>query len=162
MTTYLRLIALIAAAAFASIAIYISVVEQPARLLLEPEAALRQWAAGFPTAMKIQGGLALFCAALGCWLCYRTRNWLWLIGAAVAVANWPFTLVWLSPVNDTLMTTATMQAGASTQALLVNWGQLHAVRSALGVAAVIILALAMLRDESCDLHQPKYRPRILR
>ena len=44
MTKYLKLIALMAAAAFAAIAIYISVVEQPARLLLEPQAALMQWA----------------------------------------------------------------------------------------------------------------------
>jgi hypothetical protein len=45
-----------------------------------------------------------------------------------------------------------MQAGDSTQALLVNWGQFHGVRSALGVAAAIILALAMLRDESSLRH----------
>jgi hypothetical protein len=150
MTKYLRPIVLIAAAAFASIAIYISVVEQPVRLLLEPQAALTQWAAGFPTAMKIQGGLALFCAALGGWLWYRTRNWLWLIGAAVAVANWPFTLVWLMPINDVLLATPAARATDATQALLVNWGNLHAVRTALGVAAAIILALAMLRDESRD------------
>jgi hypothetical protein len=155
MTKYLKLIALMAAAAFAAIAIYISVVEQPARLLLEPQAALMQWASGFPAAMKIQGGLALFCAALGGWLWYRTRNWLWLIGAALAVANWPFTLIWLMPLNDTLLTTPATQAGASTRALLVNWGQLHAVRTALGVAAAIILALAMLRDENRDLHHAK-------
>jgi hypothetical protein len=144
-----------AAAAFAAIAIYISVVEQPARLLLEPQAALTQWTAGFPTAMKIQGGLALFCAALGGWLWYRTRNWLWLIGAVVAVANWPFTLVWLAPINDMLLTTSTGQAGAATRALLENWGQFHAVRSALGVAAVVLLALAVLRDESADLRHAK-------
>ncbi len=155
MTNSLRLITLMAAAAFAAIAIYISAVEQPARLLLEPQAALTQWAAGFPTAMKIQGGLALLCAALAGWLWYRTRNWLWLIGAAAAIANWPFTLIWLAPINDTLLATPLAQAGDATRTLLLHWGQFHGVRTALGVTATVVFALAILRDESRPLGHAK-------
>jgi hypothetical protein len=154
-TIMLRLGTLMSATAFAAIAIYIGMVEQPARLLLEPQAALTQWAAGFPTAMKIQGGLALLCTALAGWLWYRTRNWLWLIGAAAAIANWPFTLVWLAPINDTLLATPSSQAGDATRTLLVNWGQFHTVRTALVVAAAIILALAVLRDESRGLRHAR-------
>lgn len=161
----MAMLALVAATAFAAIAIYISLVEQPARLALEAPAALMQWSSGFPTAMKIQGGLALLCGALGGFLSFRMRNWLWLAGAVVAVANWPFTLVWLMPINDALLSTSAEQAGHGSQSLLAAWGHLHAVRSVLGVVAMAIFAAALLRDVRLlkqRAPQEKYRASILR
>ena len=151
----LRVLVLVAAAAFAAIALYISAVEQPARLLLDARAALMQWSAGFPTALKIQGGLALLCGALGWVLWWRTRNLLWLAGAFVAVANWPFTMVWLSPINGKLLATPADQAGAATQSLIVQWGELHTVRGGLGLLAVALFAAATLRDMRPAASQPK-------
>jgi hypothetical protein len=143
---FLRIVTLVAATAFAAIAVYISVVEQPARLLLETQPALAQWAAGYPTAMKIQGGLAIVCAMLAGWLWFRTRNLLWLAGAAIVLANWPFTLVFLMPINDVMLTTAPGESQDGMRLLLSKWGQLHAVRSLLGALAVVVLAFAMARD----------------
>jgi hypothetical protein len=165
MSTYLRVLTLVAATAFAAIAIYISLVEQPARLVLEAPAALTQWSRSYPAAMKIQGGLALLCGALGAFLSFRTRNWLWLAGAAIAVANWPFTLVWLMPINDVLLSMSAEQAGRGSQSLLVAWGHLHAVRSALGIVAVALFAAALLRDfrwSERRAGQEKYRASMLR
>lgn len=116
-----------------------------------------QWSAGFPTALKIQGGMALLCGALGGFLWWRTRNGLWLGGAVVILANWPFTLLWLAPINSVLMSTPADQAGAATQSLIVHWGELHLVRSGLGVLAALLFAAAMLRNKAPNpaVAQPK-------
>jgi hypothetical protein len=55
----------------------------------------------------------------------------------LVIANWPWTLLGIMPTNSALMG---MDAGApspQTRALIVKWGKLHAVRSALGSLATI-------------------------
>lgn len=143
--SYLRILALIAAAAFAAIAIYISAVEQPARLALEARAQLIQWSSSFSGAMKIQGSLAILSGVAGGCLWWRSRNLFWLLGAALAFANWPFTLIWLSPINGTLLATAPDRAGAVAQSLIAKWGDLHLVRGVIGSLVVGCFAVAASR-----------------
>ena len=67
---------------------------------------------------------------------------LWLVGALILLANWPFTLVAIMPTNNALMATPIDQAGASSRALMIKWGRLHAVRTALGAAATAVFLWA--------------------
>ena len=53
------------------------------------------------------------------------------------LAPWPWTLVMIKPVNDALMATDPAKAGPKSRDLIVRWGGLHAVRTVLGVLAVI-------------------------
>lgn len=141
-----RLATFACAAAFAAIAIYISIVEQPSRLLLDDRAQLLQWAASYPTAMKIQGALAVLAGVSAIWIWFRSRNLLWLIGALLILANWPYTLLILNPVNHSLMTMAASASAETSRALIEQWGWLHAIRSMLGLASAVLFAVALIRD----------------
>jgi hypothetical protein len=56
--------------------------------------------------------------------------------------NWPYTLLVIMPTNTKLMATAPESANAESRSLVIAWGGLHAVRTALGAAATAIFLWA--------------------
>ena len=131
------LLALILATLFAGAALYISLVEHPARLELHAAAMLAQWQSSYKRALPIQAGLALLGGLLGIVALYHSSDWQWLLGSAVLLANWPFTLIGIMPTNKRLMAMQVTDAGQDSCKLLHRWGSLHAVRSALGTLALL-------------------------
>jgi Anthrone oxygenase len=69
----------------------------------------------------------------------------WILGALILVANWPYTLLVIMPTNNRLMTLDPTQAGPETRTVIDKWAKLHAVRSALGLAATAVFFWASLR-----------------
>jgi hypothetical protein len=144
----LGLLALAFAAFFAGAAAYIVVAEQPARLLLDSRNLLMEWQATYHVGVRMQGTLVIVAGLAALWAWWRSRDWRWLLGAFLILANWPFTLMVLQPVNAELMALAPAQAGANVHALVAHWGTLHAVRSGLGVLAVATFVWALNRRPS--------------
>lgn len=140
------LAALILAALFAGAAIYILVAEQPARLALADASLLRQWQESYPRAARMQAGFAVLASLAGALAFWRVRNPFWLVGAALMLANLPFTLIVIAPVNDALLALNAEQAAAS-RALIERWGTLHAVRAGLSVLATAAFIAAIARGE---------------
>jgi hypothetical protein len=66
------------------------------------------------------------------------------MGAIVMVLNWPWTLLVIMPTNNRLMATTDSGATPDVRMLVKTWGRLHAVRSALGVAAALLFLRASL------------------
>ena len=130
-------LALVLAAAFAGAAIFVNVAEQPARLALDDKAALIEWQLSYNRAAPMQAGLALVTSLFGFWVAWQTRDWRWLAGALLILANWPYTLLVIKPTNDALNATTADKADARSRALIETWGRLHGVRSALGAAATL-------------------------
>ena len=136
-------IALVCAALFTGAAGYISLVEHPARLGMKDIPMLAQWQPSYSRALPIQSGLAIAGGAAGIGSWYVSGDLLWLLGSVVLLANWPFTLLAIMPTNKRLKAIQPAQANGDSRALLLSWGKLHDVRSALGLVSTMIFVWAM-------------------
>ena len=126
--------ALAFAAAFAGAAFYVNEAEQPARLALDDASLLAEWKLSYARGFKMQASLALLSGIFGLAEAWQTQDWRWLPGAALILANWPYTFLVVKPTNDQLNALAKNQAGAA-RALIVTWARQHAVRTAFGILA---------------------------
>ena len=137
-------LALLTAAVFAGAALYISLVEQPARLALDHRSLLAEWKPAYKRGTAMQAPLAIVGFLLGLSAWWRTGHPGWALGALLMVANWPFTFFAITPTNERLMATEPAAAGPESRALVERWGSLHAMRTALGFAACLAFLWASL------------------
>jgi anthrone oxygenase-like protein len=129
---------------FTGAAIYINLVEHPARLSCGTEAAARQWAPSYRRATIMQATLAVSAAIAGVVTWFHGEGIAWLWGGVLIFAVVPFTLLVIRPTNERLLAPGRDLASAETRQLLERWGRLHAVRSALSLAASVVYLYALL------------------
>lgn len=134
-------LALMTSSVFTGAAIYINVAEQPARLKLENNPLLEEWKFAYKRGFKMQAPLALFSALFGFVSFLNTYSIMSLIGSIVILANWPYTMIVLMPLNKKLMNS---DANGETRYLIKKWNSLHTVRSTLGILAALIFLLDSL------------------
>jgi hypothetical protein len=127
---------------FATACVYLNLVEQPARLGLEPAAMLAQWKVSYRRGTRMQLSLAILAAMLAIGTCVATHNLRWLIGASCLLAIAPYTLLAIMPVNRKLSAIAADDTETQVFALVRSWGNKHAVRSVLGLAAAAVFLWA--------------------
>jgi hypothetical protein len=131
------LLALATASAFAGAAFYVNFVEQPARLTLEDKSLLAQWKPSYARGFAMQASLAVISGLLGLIAAWQTKDWRWIVGAILILANWPYTLLGIMPTNNRLKAMPIDAAGPASRTMIVGWGSLHAVRTILGIGAVL-------------------------
>lgn len=134
-----------AATLFAGGALYVSLVEHPARLLTGPPMAVAQFRTSYPRGAWLQGGLAVLGtqAAVGAWLGGAPIGWLG--GGALLGLVVPYTLVAILPTNRRLLDRNLSPDAPETRRLLERWGALHALRTLLGLAAAAAMAHLLAR-----------------
>ena len=143
----LKFLAILAAAVFAGAALYVSLVEHPARMTLDTKAAAMEWAPSYARGTLMQAPLAMLSllAGLGSWL--LGAGVAWAVAALLVGAVVPFTFIAIMPTNKALGAAGRDLSSAETRALLARWGRLHAVRTVLSLAATLLyLCLALNRD----------------
>jgi len=128
---------------FAGAAVYINLVEHPARLSCGTEAAARQWAPSYQRATFMQLSLAVLATLCGFARWWQGGGAVWLWGAVCIVAVIPFTVIVILPTNRRLLEPGRDLGSAETRELLEAWGRRHAVRSLLSVAASLLFLLGL-------------------
>lgn len=135
-----EIVATLASGFFAGAAVYVSFVEQPARLSCGVELAVREWRPSYKRGTVMQAPLAVIgsLAALISW--WLGRDLAWLLGGLLLLLIIPFTLVVIMPTNKRLESRELDLRSEEAGSLLRRWGRLHAVRSILsGVVFLIFL-----------------------
>lgn len=126
---------------FAGAAIYVTFVEHPARLECGTPIALTEFRPSYKRATILQATVAVLgsASALGAWIGGGEISV--LVAGALLGAAVPFTLLVIFPTNKRLLAPDLDPHSAEAATLLARWGQLHAVRTAAGTAAFVLLAL---------------------
>lgn len=134
----LEMLSILSAGLFAGAAIYINLVEHPARMECGTGLAVTEFAPSYRRAAILQGTLGAigFLSAAAAWL-LGSSVW-WLIGGIILGAVIPFTLIVIFPTNKQLLDSSLDKNSKLASKLLIRWGWLHAVRSVLGLISFLI------------------------
>ena len=139
-------VAVLACSLFAGAAVYINLVEHPARMECGVEIAATEFAPSYRRATVMQATSAAvgLLASVAAWL--AGASFLWVVGGVLLGSVIPFTLIVILPTNKRLLSPALDRRSADTERLLARWGRLHAVRSVLSAMALLLfLYLAISR-----------------
>ncbi|WP_210401662.1 DUF1772 domain-containing protein [Lacimicrobium sp. SS2-24] len=138
-------IATFCALIFTGAAIYINLVEHPARLGLSDSLAVSTWRPSYYRATRMQAPLALISGAAGIALWWIDSSLIWLLAAVLILLVVPYTFAIIMPVNDALQRSDAETDAAVLRQLLIRWGRLHSVRSALALlsSALMLWQLVM-------------------
>ncbi len=93
----------------------------------------------------MQAPLAIvsFLAGISAWL--LGGGVMWFAGAMLIGLVVPFTFIAIMPTNHQLLDPGRDLASTETQALLIKWSRLHAVRSVLSLLALVIYLILLIQ-----------------
>jgi uncharacterized membrane protein len=137
-----QIVAVIASTLFAGAALYVSLVEHPARMSCGTELAATEFGPSYKRATVMQVALAILAAMAGVIRGLIGGGAIWFVGAAAIFAAIPFTLLFMLPVNNRILEPARDRASAETRLLLERWGRLHVVRTVVSLAASVLFVVA--------------------
>jgi len=153
--------ALFCTALFAGVALYINLVEHPARMECGTLLAATVFGPSYRRATPIQASLAIIAclSALASW--WMTGQTAWLAGAILIGSVVPFTLFVILPTNKKLLHPSLDRSSQTAQHLLMLWARLHSVRTACSLIALLIFLAAPFYNQPF-LHVREARESILR
>jgi hypothetical protein len=137
----LELIATLCTGLFAGAAIYVNLVEHPARLGTGTATAVKQWRPSYRRATVMQASLAVagLVSSVGAWL--QGRGTPVLIAGLLIGLVVPYTLIVMFPTNKQLSDSGLDVGSTRAAGLLGKWNRLHAIRSAAAVLSFLVLIL---------------------
>jgi hypothetical protein len=140
----LDLVALLAVGLFAGAALYVTLVEHPARRQCGAALAIAEFGPSYRRGAVMQASLAAVggLAGVGDWT--RGHGASPLAAGLLMMGLIAFTLIVILPTNKRLLDPALDPGSAEATALLARWGRLHAVRSGLGTLALLLLGLHLV------------------
>jgi hypothetical protein len=141
-------VAVLACGLFTGAAVYISLVEHPARKECGAEIAATEFPPSYRRASIMQATLAALglLLSIAAWLAGATF-W-WAIAGVLLGSVIPFTLIVILPTNKQLLNPALDRRSVQTGQLFTRWGRLHAVRSVLSALALLLLLYLLIFAKS--------------
>ena len=139
---------------FFGAAIYVNIVETPARLSLTSTSAMvDHFQAHFPRARSMQGNLSRIssvCAALGWYLDKDINRNLLLSLACCMLFNLPWTMFIIMPINNQLMDGEypKMKGESWVIDMMRRWDRVHFVRTMSSFAAMVCLTTYWIKKSS--------------
>jgi hypothetical protein len=139
MMSGLGALATLATGLFAGAALYVTLVEHPARMACGPMMALAEFRKSYPRGAALQAPLAVLggLAGAGAWLAGGGIAWL-AAGGVLALAV-PYTLLVMMPGNHRLLDPALEPDTPEAVRLLRRWAALHLARTVVGVVAFALM-----------------------
>ena len=141
----LQFIAIMCSALFAGAALYISIVEHPARMSAGISVALQEFRPSYRRAAVFQIIMAVVACVCSFALSLFTSQWIWFLGGGMTGLMLPFTLIFMMPINRILLDAASSLKESDAQNLLDRWGRLHLIRTIAGMVGFAILLAYSLR-----------------
>jgi hypothetical protein len=141
----LKVVVLVTSGLFSGAALYLTLIEHPARMSLGASFALQEFRPSYKRAAPLQASLAIICFLCSVAVWRLTNRWEWLAGGALVGAVVPITLVFIMPTNRLLLDTASLPNDQTASALLTKWGRLHAIRTYLSLLGFLVLLVQCIR-----------------
>jgi hypothetical protein len=139
-----EIVATFASGIFAGAAVYINLVEQPARLSGGIQLAVTEWRPSYKRGTLMQAPLAVVGSVSAFIAWWFDRSWPWLVGGVLLLVIIPFTLVGILPTNRRLNSQGLDLGSEEAGRLMRQWGRLHAVRSILSGVAFVMFLFALI------------------
>ena len=128
------------AGVFFGAAIYINLVEHPARVSCGTELAVREFGPSYRRAAAMQGGLAVLGCLVGLLSAWLVNDGQVAVAAVLLGLVVPVTLLLIYPTNKQLLDPGLDRGSSRAAGLLARWNRLHAIRSVLsGLAFALFL-----------------------
>ena len=137
------LFAFAAASAFFGAALYINIVEQPARLALDASSMVREWIPSNRRGFVMLSSFAIISAILAYVDYARTGDLRWTIGGLVIIASWPYAYFVMIPANIWLYAIPPDASPSATRELMRDWGLLEWGQTAIGLGACCVFGWAL-------------------
>jgi len=141
-------VAVLACGLFTGAAVYVGLVEHPARMKCGVEIAAAEFSPSYRRGSVMQAILAALglLSSIAAWLA-GARFW-WAIAGILLGSVIPFTLIVMLPTNKQLLNPALDRRSAQTRQRLTRWGTLHAVRSVLSALALLLFVYLLMFGKS--------------
>lgn len=134
------ILAFICTGLYAGAALYMSLVEHPARMSCDLSVALAEFRPGYKRAMVMQASLAIVGAVAALAAYYFGNGISTLVAGIVLATVIPWTMIVMMPISRQLLDEARTSQTPDTDVLLKKWGRLHTIRTVAGLLALAILA----------------------
>lgn len=141
----LGLFAFATASAFLGSALYINIVDQPARLALETRSMVQEWSASNRRGFLMLSALAISSAVLAYLNFGFVGDVRWLIGGTIILASWPYAYFVVVPVNVWLWAIPADAARSVARDLIRDWGVLEWGQTVIGLGACGVMAWALVQ-----------------
>jgi uncharacterized membrane protein len=134
-----KFIAKISTSILAGNAIRCSLIDHPARLECDTNAAIAHWRRMFKIALPTEGGLAVLSFSSILYAYYLEKNNFWLKAGLIVMSILPFSYFAIMPTNNALLDLSKSMEMIRTRKLLVKWGEINTIRSLMAFLALVLI-----------------------